>query len=68
MSHAILQQLCDLRGIQSDFVDAWGNPAKVSDESKIKMLAAYVHSLGGGEDFATPVTAPKPGAIADARR
>lgn len=45
MSHAILQQLCDLRGIQSDFVDAWGNPAKVSDESKIKMLAAMGYAV-----------------------
>ena len=40
MSQAILQQLCDLRGIQSEFVDAWGKPARVADESKIKMLAA----------------------------
>jgi cytochrome c oxidase cbb3-type subunit 3 len=38
------------------------------DPATIKMLAAYVHSLGGGEDFAAPVTAPKPGAIVDAGR
>jgi cytochrome c oxidase cbb3-type subunit 3 len=36
------------------------------DPVTIKMLAAYVHSLGGGEDFAQP--APEPEVIADARR
>lgn len=45
MSQAILQQLCDLRGIQSDFVDAWGKPARVADESKIKMLAAMGYAV-----------------------
>jgi cytochrome c oxidase cbb3-type subunit 3 len=32
---------------------AWGNKL---DPVTIKMLAAYVHSLGGGEDFAAPAT------------
>ena len=39
---------------------AWG---KRLDAVTIKMLAAYVHSLGGGEEFA----APKPEAPADAK-
>jgi cytochrome c oxidase cbb3-type subunit 3 len=34
------------------------------DPVTIKMLAAYVHSLGGGEGFAPP--APQPAAIANA--
>lgn len=33
---------------------AWGNRL---DPATIKMLAAYVHSLGGGEDFKQPVPA-----------
>jgi len=36
---------------------AWGGRL---DPVTIKMLAAYVHSLGGGEDFATPAAAPAP--------
>jgi len=35
------------------------------DPVTIKMLAAYVHSLGGGEDFVQP--APEPKALAHAR-
>ena len=40
------------------------------DPVTIKMLAAYVHSLGGGEDFVEPApastTAPAAGAAANA--
>ncbi|MBW8785092.1 MAG: cytochrome-c oxidase, cbb3-type subunit III [Novosphingobium sp.] len=42
---------------------AWGGTL---DLATIKMLAAYVHSLGGGEGFTAPQPAPS-GAIADAR-
>lgn len=37
------------------------------DPVTIRMLAAYVHSLGGGEDFAEATTAPAPVAMIDAR-
>ncbi|MBV1691948.1 cytochrome-c oxidase, cbb3-type subunit III [Novosphingobium sp. G106] len=37
------------------------------DAVTIRMLAAYVHSLGGGEGFAAPPPAPSSGAPADAR-
>ena len=36
---------------------AWGSRL---DPATIKMLAAYVHSLGGGEDFVTTAPAPSP--------
>ena len=36
---------------------AWGTRL---DPATIKMLAAYVHSLGGGEDFKPPVPAISP--------
>lgn len=39
---------------------AWGHKL---DKATIRMLAAYVHSLGGGEDFAPPPT-PAPEATA----
>ena len=38
---------------------AWGERL---DPVTIKMLAAYVHSLGGGEEFAQPVAAEAPAA------
>jgi len=37
------------------------------DPVTIKMLAAYVHSLGGGEDFAQAAPAPAPTAKTDAQ-
>jgi cytochrome c oxidase cbb3-type subunit III len=36
---------------------AWGQKL---DPATIRMLAAYVHSLGGGEDFATAAATPAP--------
>ena len=43
---------------------AWGNKL---DAVTIKMLAAYVHSLGGGEDFAVAPTAPASGTTGNAQ-
>lgn len=44
---------------------AWGHRL---DSVTIKMLAAYVHSLGGGEDFAQVPAPSQPEARADAKR
>ena len=43
---------------------AWGNKL---DAVTIKMLAAYVHSLGGGEDFTTAPSAPASGTNGNAK-
>lgn len=43
---------------------AWGNKL---DAVTIKMLAAYVHSLGGGEDFTTAPSAPASGTPGNAK-
>ena len=37
------------------------------DKATIRMLAAYVHSLGGGEDFAAPAAPPSPAAAGNAQ-
>ncbi len=42
---------------------AWGQKL---DSATIRMLAAYVHSLGGGEDFAEAPAAPAPNPMAAA--
>ncbi|UAA40426.1 4-alpha-glucanotransferase [Paraneptunicella aestuarii] len=38
MTSSVIEKLVELRGIESNYVDAWGKPAKVSEESKIKLL------------------------------
>ncbi|MEW9796706.1 4-alpha-glucanotransferase [Alteromonas sp. CYL-A6] len=42
MTQELLQQLVEMRGIGTHFVDAWGKPATIADESKTKLL----HALG----------------------
>lgn len=35
-----LERLVEERGIESNFIDAWGKPAVISEQSKIKLLKA----------------------------
>ena len=42
MSNQVLQKLVEMRGIESNYVDAWGKPATIADSSKAKLL----HALG----------------------
>ncbi len=41
----IIEGLVASRGIESAFVDAWGNPATVTDETKIKLLKAMGYEV-----------------------
>ncbi len=41
----IIEGLVASRGIESAFVDAWGNPATVTDETKIKLLKAMGYKV-----------------------
>ncbi len=41
----LIEQLASARGIANDYVDAWGNPALVSPESKSAMLAAMGYQV-----------------------
>lgn len=36
----LIEQLAAAKGIASEYVDAWGQPAQVSEESKAAMLGA----------------------------
>ncbi len=45
MNQELLQQLCVMRGIESEYVDAWGNPARVDEESKKLLLAALGYAV-----------------------
>lgn len=45
MTSPVIEKLVELRGIESNFVDAWGKPTVVSDESKAKLLAAMEYTV-----------------------
>ncbi len=40
MTQQLLQKLVEMRGIETHYVDAWGKPATIADESKAKLLQA----------------------------
>ncbi|MBT1065244.1 4-alpha-glucanotransferase [Bowmanella sp. Y26] len=40
MNQSVIDRLLEIRGIESDYIDAWGNPAHIDAASKIKLLAA----------------------------
>src|SRR5690606_6597698 len=40
MNQSVIDRLLEIRGIESDYIDAWGNPAHIDPASKIKLLAA----------------------------
>ena len=40
MTNQVLQTLVEMRGIESNYVDAWGKPATIADSSKAKLLNA----------------------------
>ncbi|MFW9603325.1 MAG: hypothetical protein ACMV0F_00030, partial [Trichlorobacter sp.] len=41
----LIEQLASAKGIANDYVDAWGNPAQVTLESKAAMLAAMGYKV-----------------------
>lgn len=47
----IIEGLVASRGIESAFVDAWGNPATVKDETKIKLLKAMGYQVDQEEQL-----------------
>ncbi len=40
MTNPVLQQLVEMRGIETHYVDAWGKPATISESSQTKLLNA----------------------------
>jgi len=46
MTNSVIEQLVELRGIDSNYVDAWGKTVQVSEESKAKLLSAMGYNVG----------------------
>ena len=38
MTQQLLQQLVEMRGIETQYVDAWGKPATIAESSKANCL------------------------------
>ena len=49
MTSPLIEKLVELRGIESNYTDAWGNPATVKEESKGKLLKAMGYSIDDPE-------------------
>ena len=50
-----LERLVDERGIESNFIDAWGKPAVIAEESKIKLLKAMGYQTDNESELAEQV-------------
>lgn len=49
MTNSVLQKLVEMRGIESHYVDAWGNPATISEDSKNKLLQVLGYDTSNPE-------------------
>lgn len=45
MTSSLVDRLVELRGIESNYIDAWGNPAQVNENSKAKLLKAMGYAV-----------------------
>lgn len=45
MTNQVLQKLVEMRGVETHYVDAWGNPATISEASKAKLLQALGYDI-----------------------
>lgn len=51
MIEQLIQQLCQEYGIKSNYIDAWGKPATVANQSKAKLLAAMGYSVDDEQEL-----------------
>ena len=56
MTSSVIETLVDLRGIESNYVDAWGKPVEVSESSKAKLLSALGYSVTEPEKLEQQLT------------
>lgn len=49
MTNNVLQTLVEMRGIESNYVDAWGKPATIAQSSKAKLLNALGYDTSNEE-------------------
>ncbi len=45
MTNSVIETLVELRGIESNYVDAWGKPVQVSDERKAALLGVMGYKV-----------------------
>ncbi|OFI35006.1 4-alpha-glucanotransferase [Alteromonas lipolytica] len=45
MTNQVLQKLVEMRGVETQYVDAWGNPATISETTKAKLLQALGYDI-----------------------
>lgn len=53
MTQQRLQQLVEMRGIETHYVDAWGKPATIAESSKTKLLNALGYDTDNDEVIAS---------------
>ncbi|WP_026959124.1 4-alpha-glucanotransferase [Aliagarivorans taiwanensis] len=51
MSEHIIEELVKFRGIETNYIDAWGNPAQVVPESKAKLLRILGYPIDDAEQL-----------------
>ena len=49
MTQQLLQQLVEMRGIETQYVDAWGKPATIAESSKAKLLNTLGYDTSSDE-------------------
>jgi 4-alpha-glucanotransferase len=55
MTQQLLQQLVEMRGIETHYVDAWGKPATIAESSKAKLLNALGYDTASDEKIQSQI-------------
>ncbi|WP_032096649.1 MULTISPECIES: 4-alpha-glucanotransferase [unclassified Alteromonas] len=55
MTQQLLQQLVEMRGIETHYVDAWGNPTTIAEPSKAKLLNALGYDTSSNEKIQSQI-------------
>ena len=55
MTQQLLQQLVEMRGIETHYIDAWGKPATIAESSKAKLLNALGYDTDSDEKIQSQI-------------
>ena len=55
MTNHVLQKLVEMRGIETNYVDAWGNPASISEDTKAKLLNVLGYDTSSADAMETQI-------------
>ena len=56
MTQQLLQQLVEMRGIETQYEDAWGKPATIAESSKAKLLNTLGYDTSSDEKIQSQIT------------